>query len=34
VSYVYFFVEGGPKSIAKLVGCPWPDFSLLDPPML
>ena len=28
VSHIYFFVGGGPKSIAKLDGGPWPDLRL------
>jgi len=34
VSHVYFFVGGGPKSVATLDGEPWPDWLLqLDPPL-
>jgi len=34
VSRVYFFVGGGPKSLAKLDGGPWPDYPLGPPPVL
>jgi len=32
VSHVYSFIGGGPNSIAKLDGDPWPEFPL-DPPL-